>query len=170
MRLFSLTLGFLVVLTLLSPALSCSCPNPPTFQKLYCRSNTAFRGTVLARTDNCPGKCDPLEDQGNGEIYFIVRVDHKFKGPAIEDNLVYLRTQVNDALCGTELGVGVQYMFNMRKAVVREGQCPSRVLDVSLCDFVVTWSSLSKQLRRFVIRNANTDQSLCKRLPSPESS
>lgn len=160
----ALPLVALCLLAALSPVLSCSCVRPASFQKRYCRAPTSFRGTVLARTDNCRGTCDFLDDQVDGEFIFIVRVDQKFKGPRLEDDIVYLRTAVNSALCGIQLRVGTQYMFNLRRPITREGQCPSTVFDVISCDYTVTWKSLSRKQQRFAIRNSNTMQSLCKRI------
>ncbi|CDF34589.1 unnamed protein product [Chondrus crispus] len=164
MRFSTVVLLTLSVLTTISPTLACSCAPPPTFQKVYCDSPVSFRGTVLARTDNCPGRCDQIADQFDGEIVFIVRVDRHFSGPSVEDGIAYLRTAVNGGLCGIELTVGTQYMFNLRSPQNREGQCPSTVYDIGLCSFPVTWKSLSRELRRFVVRDARTMGALCKSL------
>lgn len=164
MRFSTVVFLALSVLTTISPTLACSCAPPPTFQRLYCGSAVSFRGTVLARTDNCRGRCDPIADQGDGEVIFIVRVDQQFRGPGVEDGIAYLSTAVNDGLCGIELTVGTQYMFNLRSPRNREGQCPSTVYDIGLCGFPVTWKSLSRPLRRFVFRDARTMGALCRRL------
>lgn len=139
---------------------ACSCLQT-TFEDFYCGSQLSVLGKVIARTDNCKGTCDPITDQGSGEIIYIVRVLRTFQGTPPEDDILYLRTRVNGALCGINVAVGPIFLFNLAKSTTRKGVCPSKVRSVSLCRPPVLWKSLAKKSKKFVFKNAKTGNSLC---------
>ena len=94
-----------------------------------------MEGTVLARTDNCPGKCDPVADQMDGKVTYIVRAEKIIRGERPEDGVMYLSTAVNSALCGVELTVGQKYLFNLGDMKTDMESCPRSFWDVGICSF-----------------------------------
>lgn len=147
-------LKIVVICALTSLALSCSCLRS-TFESIFCRSAVSVRGKVIARFDNCKGTCDPIDDQISGRIFYIVQVLEQFKGTKIEDNLMFLGTGVNSALCGINLQIGLEYLFNLDSAKNFPGTCPDTVFSVGLCNFPAVWSSLTAGDMSFVRSNAN---------------
>lgn len=162
---FSVLLRTTLLAGLTASALSCSCI-PSKFEKLYCFSKTSVRGKVIAKIDNCPGTCDPINDQVNGQITYVVKVLTIYKGRPIEDKIMYLKTAVNSALCGVTLKVGDIYLFNLGVQQFNKFNCPKITWSVGLCDFPTKFSNLSDSQRRFVVRNSRTGQSLCRRRAS----
>ncbi|PXF40660.1 Metalloproteinase inhibitor 4 [Gracilariopsis chorda] len=167
MKLF---LQALITALLLVSSLGCSC-FPVSFEKSYCDSSTSFRATVLAETDNCVGKCHPIDDQMEGAITYILKVSEVFRGTMPEDEVAYMRTPVNSGLCGITLGVGTEYVFNLPYiAMSAPFQCPSEYFSIGLCDSIEEWESLADGAKQFIADNVNNGQKLCgpgPPLPSP---
>lgn len=151
--------AFVLFAFLMPSALSCSCFAPP-FEDRYCASEISVRGTVVARFDNCPGTCDPIQDQFDGAITYIVKVITTFRGTPPEDNVMFLQTAVNGALCGINLSIGRQYLFDLGR-MQSGSRCPGQFWNVGLCDFPTLWTSVTPEQRSFLTTNANTGQSLC---------
>lgn len=115
-----------------------------------------MRARVLFRFDNCPGTCDPVEDQFKGRIYYIVQVVQKFKGTA--PNFFVLSTAVNGALCGVSLQVGQQYLLNFGSKQT-QAVFPRSFYNFGLCNFPTLGTSLSASQKSFVQSNANNGAS-----------
>lgn len=154
-----------VIALLSASVLSCSCV-PSSFEKLYCSSKTSVRGKVIAKIDNCRGTCEPIKDQVNGQITYIIKAVAIYKGGPIEDKILYFKTAVNSALCGVTLHVGTVYLFNLDGQKFNRFTCPKITWSVGLCNFPTKFSNLSKAQRSFVVRNSRTQQSLCRRRAS----
>ncbi|CDF34590.1 unnamed protein product [Chondrus crispus] len=157
-------LKFSLLSLLATLSLSCSCLRS-TFEQGVCRSSTIYVGTVLARTDNCPGTCDPFEDQRNGKITYIVKVTARFLGAPAEDNIIYVQTLVNSALCGTILNVGARYLFTLGNVRVNRSSCPRESFDVSLCGGAQLWSRVTRPQRRFLSAVRRTNKRVCRTVP-----
>ncbi|CDF37538.1 unnamed protein product [Chondrus crispus] len=146
-RLFTVAL-FMAMLT--HVALSCSCFEQ-TFEERFCGSTLSIRAKVLAKFDNCPGTCDPIEDQFEGKFFFIVKVLETFKGPSAEDNIIFLDTAVNDGLCGVNLSIGSEYLLNLNgEQMSNDGTCPKKTRPIGLCDFPTLWSNVSQDEKDFL--------------------
>lgn len=131
-------------------AVSCSCFKQ-TFEERFCGSTLSIRANVLAKFDNCPGTCDPIEDQFEGKIFFIVKVLETFKGPSVEDNILFLDTAVNGALCGVNLSIGSEYLLNLSgEEMSSDGTCPKKTRPIGLCDFPTLWSNVSQDEKDFL--------------------
>lgn len=122
---------------------------------------------MIARTDNCKGTCDEIEDQIDGQIIYIVQVLRRFKGPAAEDNIIYLKTATNEAACGISFNVGTVYLFNLGNIQSDRRSCPRFYYGIGLCSFPSTWKLLPRKLKNFVVTNSKAGQSLCKRRAIP---
>lgn len=138
---------------------ACSCVAGITFKESACSADVAFVGRVVAKFDNCPGgACDPILDQGDGQITFIVSVLRTFSSGAIEDQTVFLTTAVNSALCGTSFKFNVPYLFllNEQQFFGVIPPPPSIALPMSLpvssCSPVFRWNSV-KFPQRALLRN-----------------
>lgn len=135
---------------LLGLVLSCSC-FPQTFEKRYCDAKLSLRGTVLAKFDNCPGTCDPIDDQVNGKIFYLVNPTQIFKGYAARQ--IILETAVNGALCGVNLQIGGDYFFNL--GTRRYSPIFRHLYSIGLCSFPNLWNNLTPAQKQFAITNAN---------------
>lgn len=151
---FSL-LKIAVISFLATLSLACSCLRL-TFEKSYCDASTAFRGKVIARTDNCQGSCDPINDQIKGQIIYIVQILQKFKGAPAEDNIIYLKTATNSAACGVALEVGTVYLLKLGTRQTDRRRCPRFFYSIGLCSFPTPWAPLPKHLKNFVIENGQS--------------
>lgn len=161
----TLFLRALITALLVVSSLGCSCM-PVSFDKSYCDSRTSFRATVLAETDNCVGKCHPINDQMDGAITYILKVSEVYKGAMPEDEVAYMRTPVNSGLCGVKLNVGSEYVFNLPYIAIRAlFQCPSEYFSIGLCDSIEEWDTLPEDSKQFITDNVNNGQKLCG--PSP---
>ena len=125
---------------------------------------------MVASFDNCPGSCDAINDQSEGKISYIVRVTRTFKGKKPEDNVLFLETPVNGALCGVTLDIGTSYLFALSTrsapvglpgAPVKEETCPVKSLSVVLCQFPQPFTSLTTQEKRFLFRTSRKGGSGC---------
>lgn len=151
---YSLVLRIIIVCMVTSPVLSCSCLQT-TFEKKFCRAVNSVRGKVVARFDTCEGTCDPFADQLSGRIVYIARVLENFKDNKIEDNVLFLVTAVNSALCGITLQIDQEYLLNLGAVGRRSETCPDDWYNIGLCDFPPLWESLSRNQMAFVRTNAN---------------
>lgn len=135
-------------------SLACSCVRKGLKQN-YCAARTAVIGRVVATFDNCPGrKCDTFGDQRRGKIFYVVRVLRKFKGPAIEDDLMYVSTSVNSALCGMRLRLNLRYFFVLPKIDKSNKRCPTDYFPFGLCSGVLLWSKVPNDDQLFFQRNS----------------
>lgn len=106
---------------------------------------------MLATFDNCPGTCDSIDDQSEGKIFYIVKVIDKFKGPNVEDDILFLDTAVNGGLCGVNLRVGSEYLLNLGDEMMSDdGTCPDKTRGVGLCQFPTLWSDVSSDEMDFL--------------------
>lgn len=138
---------YLVLLAaLLSLALSCSCA-PQSVRDQVCSAGSATVARVVARFDNCPGKCNPINDQFKGRVFYIARVERFLRGVPIDDDVMILRTTVNDGLCGVKLTVGKLYLINVGKPRPDVTFGPKKVYGISLCDGLMPWWSLTPEQR-----------------------
>lgn len=165
-KMLRLFLQALLVAGVANFCFGCSC-FPATFEERLCAAELSVRGRVIAQYDNCPGKCDSLRDQLKGKIFYIVRVLKKFKGPEPEDSLLFLRTEVNGALCGVSLSVGTVYLLNIRTSLTRSESCPSPSYDISLCNFPIAWAKITRRQRSFL--RASRNQQNCKKVSRVET-
>lgn len=155
-----------VISILATLSLSCSC-FPATFEQRYCGAKTAYVGMVIAHTDNCPGTCDAIEDQGSGRITYIVRVTRTLRGKKAEDGIIYVTTADNSALCGVVLNVGQRYLFNLGDVRRDEKSCPREFFGVGLCGGAILWNRVTIEQRKFIQRDRRTGGRLCRRVPPP---
>lgn len=139
----------------------CSCVSS-TFEKRLCEAGLSVRGRVLAKYDNCPGKCDPINDQLDGQTIYIVRVLEIFKGPKVEDDLLFLHTAVNGGLCGVSLSVGAIYLLNVRTSMPPLKTCSNQAYPITICDFPERWVRVPRRNR--LILRAKGNQSKCTRV------
>lgn len=130
----------------LTAGLSCSCFFQ-TFEERFCSTKISLRAKIVAKFDNCPGTCDPIEDQVNGKIFYLATVTEKFKGST--PRFIVLQTAVNGALCGVNLTVGKDYLLNLGRPSAEY------LYFIGLCDFPTQWSSLTPSQIQFVKSNAN---------------
>lgn len=140
---------------LVATAFGCSCRDLG-FNTRYCNAQNSVRGRVIFRFDNCPGTCDPVEDQFNGRIYYFVQTVQKFKGTV--PNFFYLSTAVNSGLCGVKLQLGQQYLLNFGPKQT-QASIPTSFYNIGLCDFPALWMSLTASQKAFVQSNANNGAS-----------
>lgn len=165
MKMFRLVLQTLLVAAVVNGCFGCSCL-AASFEERFCIAELSVRGRVIAQYDNCPGKCDPLTDQLKGKIFYIVKVLTKFKGPEVEDNLLFLRTEVNGALCGISLSVGTVYLLNIRASLAQSKSCPSPSYAISLCDLPTRWARVTRKQRLFL--RAGRSQQKCRSVSRAE--
>lgn len=142
-------------LSLSTTVQGCSCVAGVPFKESACSADVAFVGRVVAMFDNCPGgPCDPILDQGDGQITFVVNVLRTFSPGSIEDRVVLLTTAVNSALCGTTFQFYVPYLFLLDDNAFGPIAPPSpslpKSLPVSSCSPVFRWNTVKKSERIFL--------------------
>lgn len=140
-KMISAPLQLVTLAAFLSVALSCSCFSQP-FETRFCNTDVSVRARIFARSDNCPGNCDPIEDQANGEIYYWAVVQEKFKGSA--PTIIRLITRVNGALCGVNLSVNSQYLLNLGS---KQGTFS---YSIGLCHFPTLWNNVTPAQMNFL--------------------
>lgn len=141
-----------VIPVLFVSSTACSCLQKTIFED-FCSSSISVLGTVVAKFDNCPGRtCDPIEDQGEGKIFYIVRVLKLLKGLKIVDDVLYLTTAVNSALCGISLSNGGKYLFNVRSPIPSEISFPQTAFEISLCSAPYMWNLVGFGEKRKILK------------------